>query len=336
MNCDRCSEILVDYMDGSLDAGLKEEVREHIRTCPDCSREYEELTEIRRAVSLEASAPVPSAEVLERLSRAAKDETAADRIPLRKKWGLTRILIPALSATIALSVWFYYGYFDTGNETVDMYSREVMAEKASPPEEDEEFPASGEVAAPQTERRKALMQNPSESSLARNAPGEAREELGASAPAAPPEPETYAVHDSAADSPQAEDVSEMKNPAPQLSGAETGLEGYETVSKYSTQLTLALKQQMEGDCGASVRTNKAILNSTPVPPDYIRAYSYRSLAECYEKTGDAKKAIENYVLLMKVSPGEKDYAESRIAELGKSAGLKTNRAIPTAGPVEAE
>lgn len=336
MNCDRCSEILIDYMDGTLDAGQKDEVRNHLESCPECSREYEELGEIRRAVSLEDSAPVPSADLLERLSRAAKDETAADRIPLRKKWGLTRILIPALSATIALSVWFYYGYFDTGNETVDMYSRDVVAEKVSPPEEDEEFSASGEMASPQIERRKTLMQDSSDSSLARSKPGEALEEFGASAPAAPPEPEMYAVHDSAADTPEAEGMAELKNPAPQLSKAETGLEGEETVSEYAAELTLALKQQMEGDCAASVRTNKAILNSTPPPPDYIRAYSYRSLAECYEKTGDAKKAVENYVLLMKVSPGEKDYAESRIAELGKSAGLKTNRTIPTAGPVEEE
>jgi len=336
MNCDRCSDILIDYMDGTLDPGLKDEVRNHLESCPECSREYEELTEIRRAVSLEDSAPVPSAEVLEKLSEAAKDETAAERIPLRKKWSLTRILIPALSATIALSVWFYYGYLDSGHETADMYSREIMAEKASPPEQDEEFSTSGQMAAQQTERRRAFIQNPSDSSLARNAPGVAREKLGESAPAAPPEPEMYAAHDTAADIPQAEDMAEMKNPAPQSSGAETGLGGEETVSEYAAELTLALKQQMEGDCAASVRTNRAILNSTPAPPDYIRAYSYRSLAECYEKTGDAKKAVENYVLLIKVSPGEKDYAESRIAELGKSAGLKTNRAIPTARPVEAK
>lgn len=335
MNCERCSEILIDYMHEGLDPNEMDEVMEHLRSCAECSREYEELVEIRRAASAESSAPVPSSDVLARLSKAAKEATAGERLPLRKKWSLPQILIPALSATIALSVWFYYGYLDRGYEHEETYSRDVMAQKASPPKAEDELSASAEMAAPQIERQKTLMQNPSGSSLARNAPGEAREELGSSAPAEPPEPETYAMQDTISDNPQSGDMNESIESASQLSS--TGRSQVDkTARTHAVQLTLALKQQMEGDCASAVRTNKALLGSTPPPPDYVRAYSYRSLAECYEKMGETKKAVDNYILLMQVSAGEKNYAEGRITELRKSAALKTDEAIPTAGPVESE
>ena len=85
MNCERCSEVLIDYMNGGLVPAERDEVSEHLRSCAGCSREYEELMEIRRAVSVESSTPDPSPEVLARLSKAAREETAGDRIPLRKK-----------------------------------------------------------------------------------------------------------------------------------------------------------------------------------------------------------------------------------------------------------
>ena len=54
---------------------------------------------------------------------------------------------------------------------------------------------------------------------------------------------------------------------------------------YSGDLQLAQRQQAEGNCEASIKTNEALLDTSPPPPADVQAGSYKSLAECYEKTG---------------------------------------------------
>ena len=75
------------------------------------------------------------------------------------------------------------------------------------------------------------------------------------------------------------------------------------------------------------------MKSEPEPPGYVRAQSYRSLAECYEKEGKLDKALMNYTQLQQVSPAETSFANSRILELRQKSVERLGNANPTPGPV---
>ncbi|MEZ4547041.1 MAG: zf-HC2 domain-containing protein [Thermodesulfobacteriota bacterium] len=57
MNCEKCSELLLEYMDGELSSEETALVRSHIEACPECLREYEDYAEIRRTASEHAAGP---------------------------------------------------------------------------------------------------------------------------------------------------------------------------------------------------------------------------------------------------------------------------------------
>ena len=108
MNCDKCRELLIDYLEGLLGSQEVGALEEHLKGCPDCSLELEHYREIKMAAQEEAL-PEVSSEVLSSLSEAARKKVRADKHPFWKKWSYSPILVPTLSAAIALSVWFYYG-----------------------------------------------------------------------------------------------------------------------------------------------------------------------------------------------------------------------------------
>ena len=127
MNCERCSELLIEYVHGGLGPEERESVAAHLGGCEECSREFEEYAEIRRVVTEESVLPEPSREVMSRLSKAARDSVAREKRPFWRRLPLSPILIPALTTAIALTVWFYYG--QGGGRYADMVSRDVMANK---------------------------------------------------------------------------------------------------------------------------------------------------------------------------------------------------------------
>lgn len=45
-NCEACSEVLMDYIDGQLDEATRLEVMAHLDTCPRCRQEEKELREV--------------------------------------------------------------------------------------------------------------------------------------------------------------------------------------------------------------------------------------------------------------------------------------------------
>ena len=344
MNCERCSEILVELIHGELSPGERDAVMEHLRGCEACMREYEEYAEIRRAVTGDATLPEPSPEVLARLSRAAREKVAADKRPFWKKWPYSPILIPALSTAIALMVWFYYGHGD--RQYTDTISRDVMASKVKEPGSHMETRGQ---AVPELKRESARPPESGESSLALREREDHENQLS-SAPAAPPPPpqsgEMYSASDegSGVTSGTEEDADNKesalldtasKKPAPeqQPASSQTEAASVENVKDYSGQLRLALRQQTEGDCESSIKTNEALLKSTPQPPGYMRAQSYRSLAECYEKEGNLDKALMNYTQLQQVSPEETSFANTRILEIKQKSAEKLGNANPTSGPV---
>lgn len=84
---------------------------------------------------------------------------------------------------------------------------------------------------------------------------------------------------------------------------------------YIDELHTALQQQKAGNCDDAITTNENLLQNRPAPSDSIKAQSYLSLAECYEKQNKYSKAIENYSLLRKVSPSQSIFAGEKIDEL---------------------
>jgi hypothetical protein len=97
---------------------------------------------------------------------------------------------------------------------------------------------------------------------------------------------------------------------------------------YDEQLNLALNQQKEGNCEASIKTNEELLKAIPSPSDLVKGKAYISLAECYEKKGDLVNAIINYENLKNVSPRQATFAKGRIERL-RIMLLKTRELKPS-------
>ncbi len=329
MNCERCSELLIEYMHGGLDPEEREAIAAHIGGCEECAREFEEYAEIRRSVTEESVLPEPSREVVSRLSKAARDSVARERRPFWKRLPLSPILIPALTTAVALMVWFYYG--QGGGDYMDTVSRDVMARKMKA--KDSSMDTAGQ-AAPEMRREYPVE---AESSPAMSERGAADEGM----PAAPPA-DVYSLSDEARDAAVTEGYPDVKEEALSEAAAKKSLPARPmtqteslsagTANDYSGQLRLALRQQTEGDCDASIKTNETLLQSTPEPPGYVRAQSYRSLAECYEKQGKLDLAVVNYTQLREVSPEESSFAESKITAIRQKSVHKLGIASPTPGP----
>lgn len=328
MNCERCSELLIEYMDGGLGPEERAAVAGHLSVCEECAREFEEYAEIRRVVTEESPLSAPSADVMARLSKAARDSVAREKRPFWKRWPYSPILIPVLSSAIAIMVWFYYGH--GGVDVMDTASRDVLASKMKEPANG--YETRGQ-AMPESRREYPAV---AESSPALGEGGASDEGIAA-APAAPPEEETSSLIDQSpvnqADSARAKKAlpgTEMKKAeqAQTLSQAASSDAGKD----YAGLLRLALRQQTEGDCDASIRTNEILLQSSPEPPGDVQAQSYRSLAECYEKQGKLDLAVMNYTQLGRVSPGDSGFVNSRIMRIRDRSQQKMSVVTPEPTP----
>lgn len=325
MNCERCSELLVEYMDGGLGPEERAAVAAHLSGCEECMREFEEYAEIRRVVTEESPLPAPSEDVMARLSKAARDSVAREKRPFWKKWPYSPILIPALSTAIALMVWFHYGH--DGRNIMDTASNDVLASKMKEPAKG--YETTGH-AAPEMREYPAV----AESSPALGEGG-ASDEVKAAAPAAPPEEETSSLMDQAPVDQMGSARAKKALPGPETEKSEQAKTLSQVVEEdagkdYAGLLRLALRQQTEGDCDASIRTNEILLQSSPEPPGDVQAQSYRSLAECYEKQGKLDLAVMNYTQLGRVSPGDSGFVNSRIMRLRDKSMQKLS--VVTPGP----
>ncbi len=102
---------------------------------------------------------------------------------------------------------------------------------------------------------------------------------------------------------------------------------------YNEQLNLALKQQNEGNCEASIKTNEELLKIFPPPPDSVKEKAYLSLAECYEQKGDLENAISSYNNLQVVAPVQTKFAKDKIEVLRQKIIQLKAREL---GPIDIE
>jgi hypothetical protein len=235
-------------------------------------------------------------------------------------------------------VWFYYG--NTGRDIMDTASYDVMARKMKEPGSRMETVGQ---AAPESKREYPAE---AESSPALGDIGESGEGMPAAPAPPPPQAEMRTLPDDEdgttagteevsrnKESALIDDAARKSDPGRTAPEAES-LAADAAKGDYSGLLRLALRQQTEGDCDASIRTNEILLQSYPEPPASVQAQSYRSLAECYEKQGKLDLAVMSYTQLGRVSPGESGFANSRIMRIRDRSMQKLGGASPAPAPVE--
>lgn len=94
-----------------------------------------------------------------------------------------------------------------------------------------------------------------------------------------------------------------------------------TETTHKDQLELGLRQQKEGNCEASIKTNEELLNLTPPPTDPVKGKAYLSLGECYEQLGEWDKAVSSYRNLQKISREQAAFAVEKIEYIKRQTRL---------------
>jgi anti-sigma factor RsiW len=98
-------ELLVFYVNATLDGDGLRQVEEHLRTCLDCRREVEELGALRR--DIQQTAPAPPAGGLDRLLTAVGAEGETPEGPGRRRWRpeILGLVAACLAVAVAVTVW---------------------------------------------------------------------------------------------------------------------------------------------------------------------------------------------------------------------------------------
>jgi tetratricopeptide (TPR) repeat protein len=337
MDCERFEELLIDFMEDEIDPSEREVVKKHLVTCPYCSKRLEEYKKIRRIFNGE-TLPELSSQVLASLSKIAREEVAKDKPLFWKRWFYSPILVPVLSSALALFLWIYYGQKNIEHSPGEsILSREVMAKKV-PAAKEPALPGVGEKTLEKLESKPGhVLSKPSSvSPPALKEKSRIQEEATSSSGSLSKE---LVARKGVKESDQFSENEEKslgklerpteEAPTQKEESKKAELYSYQESNKYQKQLDLALKQQREGNCEVSIKTNEELLKASPSPPDSLKEKAYLSLAECYEQKGDWEKAILNYRNLQEVSPDKASFAEHRIQDLRQRLILlKTRESRP--------
>lgn len=130
MDCKYVEEILVDYIEDFLDPDQRKQVDTHLAICSGCSRKIVDYRSIKHGFKSEVL-PELSSEVIQRLEIEAQKQSN-NTSTFWKKWFYSPVLIPVLSAAIALMVWIDYSDNQNNNpDDFNIYSTQVMAKKVN-------------------------------------------------------------------------------------------------------------------------------------------------------------------------------------------------------------
>jgi hypothetical protein len=363
MNCEKFQEFLIDFIEGEIQASDVELVESHLAACQNCSKRMDEFKEIRKVFNVETHTE-PSAEVLARLSRIAREELEKDDVPFWRKWFYTPILVPVFSTGLALFIWISYGQKDAAyGPGQAIYSTKVMAKKM-PMAQEPTYPGVREEALSNLESNPGpILSDEPVSGSYLDSGKKSRIEQGKTAKSGEPSParEMIARRDVKEDdeySRQRGEVSdklgvkaiEEPTSAPKIEAededfevgslskgrsGETEEQRFQDVNQesnrptlhthieatYKDKLDLGLRQQKEGNCEASIKTNEELLKLKPPPTDPVKGKAYLSLGECYEEMGEWEKAVSNYENLQKISPERTAFAIEKIESIRRQGRL---------------
>ena len=79
-NCEACSEVLMEYIDGHLDESTRQAVLAHLDTCPRCRQEEKELREVMATID-HTPLEQPSTQLREGFERMLRTEMALENAP---------------------------------------------------------------------------------------------------------------------------------------------------------------------------------------------------------------------------------------------------------------
>ncbi len=363
MNCEKFQELLIDFIEGEIEPSDIELVKSHLVACQNCSKKMDEVKEIGRVFNVETPTE-PSAEVLARLSRMAREELEKGEVPFWRKWLYTPILVPVFSTGLAVFIWISYVQNDVGYGPDDaIYSTKVMARKM-PMAQKPNFPGVRNDAVSNLDSNQGPFLSDEPVSGSQLAPGkkstiEEEKTVRSSEPS--PAREMIAgrdVKDDDEHSGERDEISDkiearaIEEPASapkieaqdeaflveSLSQGRSGEREEQrlqeikqksnrpalhthTETTYKDKLDLGLRQQKEGNCKASIKTNEELLKLTPPPTDPVKGKAYLSLGECYEQMGEWEKAVRNYKNLQKISPEETAFAVEKIEHIRRQTRL---------------
>ncbi len=122
ISCEECRSLLFDYVTDNLSEQDKSEVLLHIKSCPECEKELEEIKEI-----LGAAAEITDVEVPDELKAAVSAEISAVASEMAKKrtsiykYAVSTFVPIAACAALAIGI-FSGGFYDRITESENMLS----------------------------------------------------------------------------------------------------------------------------------------------------------------------------------------------------------------------
>jgi len=152
MTCERCRDILSEFLEGELSPSAEAEAREHLARCPACARE---LAELRALVAALHGLPEvePPAELRARLRRIPDEAVRGDA------WRRARFIATSVAAAAAalLIVWTGITHYQ-GRPGVDLTTAPPIARPA-PPAVEELVAAEPDEVAPESAPEAALVES---------------------------------------------------------------------------------------------------------------------------------------------------------------------------------
>ena len=131
MNCKEIKKILNPYIDKALDADISQQINEHLKSCPSCNKEYQNLKEVIASLNSLSTQPAPADFTQSLMTKISQEE-----IQIQSSWIdhlKKRISIPRFSfrlagiATItALALFFAFTFILNAPDTPAVCSAEVQ------------------------------------------------------------------------------------------------------------------------------------------------------------------------------------------------------------------
>ena len=336
MDCKNFEQLIVEYIDGDLDAEMMQICSHHLSNCETCRELNENYKSIRSEIK-KWEQESSSAQILESIRQRARKEGVIKETPFYKKLFNTPMLVPAFAAVIILVVVMNYGTShvdmsglsgDVSNslnqnssvgktDTLDQMKPSALLEDANKNEgvlaesqAENIYMAKKKSGLKQSDQMKTGSKDGDTNILvAEKEQFAARSETSAMSNESGLHPQTPGKKISETNDTESMDMAASAPVA--VSEMPSG------DSVYSRQLDLVSSLQQQGKCDEAIKEAEKLLNSKPEPPLTIRKNAFVSQAECYEEIGNYNKALEVYRKLQEIEPAKSGQFSAKIIELSK-------------------